>query len=134
MKLHLKFIENCTERKFLTPMKKVFALAKRSQGSGGWVSQKELTICIFPSNFLNYSLSQMPSDGKTNCLTISISNSCGLGTGQVLPTRITSMVLGTYATISLWNISTTCTGYPCRNAVIPFKTTICSKRWRVPGA
>ena len=28
------------------------------------VSQKELTICNFPSNFRNYSLSQMPSDGK----------------------------------------------------------------------
>ena len=65
---------------------------------------------------------------KTNCLTISISNSCGLGTGQVLPTHTPSMVLGTYATISLWSISTTCTGYPCRNKVIPFKTTICSKR------
>ena len=65
---------------------------------------------------------------KTSCLTISISNLCGLGTGQVLPMRTLSMVLGTYATISLWSISTTCTGYLCRNKVIPFETTICSKR------
>ena len=65
---------------------------------------------------------------KTNCLTISISNSRGLGAGQVLPTRTPCMVLGTYTTISLWSISTTCTGYPCRNKVIPFETTICSKR------
>ena len=43
---------------------KGFALAKRSQGRGGWVSQKELTSCNFQSNFRNYSLSQMPSDGK----------------------------------------------------------------------
>ena len=65
------------------------------------MSQKELTICNFPSNFRNYSLSQMPSDGITNCLTISISSSRGLGTCQVLPTRTLSMALGTYATISL---------------------------------
>ena len=65
------------------------------------VSQKELTICNFPSNFRNYSLSQMPSDGKTNYLTISISSSRGLGTCQVLTTRTPRMVLGTYATISL---------------------------------
>ena len=43
---------------------KGFALAKRSQGCGGWVSQKELTSCNFPSNFRNYSLYQMPSYGK----------------------------------------------------------------------
>ena len=43
---------------------KCFALANRSQGCGGWVSQKELTICNFPSNFRNYSLSQIPSYGK----------------------------------------------------------------------
>ena len=49
---------------------KGFALAKRYEGRGGWVrrggwvSQKELTSCNFPSNFRNYSLSQMPSDGK----------------------------------------------------------------------
>ena len=43
---------------------KGFALAKTSQGSGGWVSQKELTSCNFPSNVRNYSLSQMPSDVK----------------------------------------------------------------------
>ena len=65
---------------------------------------------------------------KTNCLTISISNLRGLGTGQVLPTRTLSMVLGTYATISLWIISTTCTKYPCRKEVITFETTICSER------
>ena len=66
---------------------------------------------------------------KTNFLTISIPNSRGLGTGQVLPMRTLSMVLGTYTTISLWIISTTCTGYPCRNAVIPFETTIFSKSY-----
>ena len=65
---------------------------------------------------------------KTNCLSISISNWRGLGTDQVLPTCTLSTVLSTYATISLWSISTTCTGYPCRNEVIPFETTICSKR------
>ena len=65
---------------------------------------------------------------KTNCLTISISNSRGLGINQVLPTRTLNTVLDTYATISLWSISTTCTGYPCRNAVIPFGKTICSER------
>ena len=43
---------------------KGFALAMKSQRRGGWVSQKELTSCNFPSNFRNYSLSQMPSDGK----------------------------------------------------------------------
>ena len=32
---------------------KVFALAKRSQGRGGWVSKKELTSFNFPSNFRN---------------------------------------------------------------------------------
>ena len=63
---------------------------------------------------------------KSNCLTISISNLRGLGTDQVPPTRTLSMVLGTYTTIRLWIISTTCTGYPCKNAGIPFKTTICS--------
>ena len=57
---------------------------------------------------------------KTNCLTISIPNLCGLGTGQVPPMCSLSKVLGTCATISLWSISTTCTGYPCRNTVIPF--------------
>ena len=65
---------------------------------------------------------------KTNCLTISISNLRRLGTDQVLPMRTFNKVLGTYATISLWNISTTCTGYPCRNAGILFETTIFSKR------
>ena len=65
---------------------------------------------------------------KNNCLTISISVSCGLGNVNTPPTHTPSMVLGTYATISLWSISTTCTGYPCRNKVIPFETTICSKR------
>ena len=113
---------------------KGFALAKTSQESGGWVSQKELTSCNFPSKFHSYSLSQMPSDGKLNCLTISISNSCRIGTDQVLPTHTLNTLLGTYETISLWRISTTCTWYPCRNAVIPFKTTICFKRLRVPGA
>ena len=65
---------------------------------------------------------------KTSCLTISISNLCRLGNDQVLSMHTLSMVLVTYATISLWSISTTCTRYPCRNAVIPFKTTIFSKR------
>ena len=65
---------------------------------------------------------------KTNCLTILISNLRGIGTDQVLPMRTLSMVLVTYATISLWSISTTCTGYLCRISVIPFETTIGSKR------
>ena len=121
MKLHLKFIENCTERKFLTPMKQGFALANISQRHGGWVSQKELTILQF-----SVKLPQLQSfpDAiwwKTNCLTVSILNLRGLGTVQVLPASTPSMVLGTYATISLWSISTTCTGYPCRNKVIPLK-------------
>ena len=64
---------------------------------------------------------------KTNCLTISIWNSCGIGTDQVLPTQNLSTIISTYATISLWSISTTCNGYPWRNEVITFKITICSK-------
>ena len=43
---------------------KGFASAKRYLGRGGWLIQKELTSCNFPLNFSNYSLSQMPSDGK----------------------------------------------------------------------
>ena len=75
-------------------------------------------------------LQSFPDDiwWKTNCLTISISSSHGLGTDQVIPTHTLSMVLGTYETISLWSISTTCTGYQCRSIVIPIKTTICSER------
>ena len=86
---------------------------------GGWV-KKNLHVAIFCQIF---AIKSFPDAiwGKTNCLTISISNLCGLGTGQVLPTRTPSMVLGTYATISLWSISTTCTGYLCRNKVIPFE-------------
>ena len=40
MKLHLKIIENCTEGKFFDSNEEVFALAKRSQGRGGCMSQK----------------------------------------------------------------------------------------------
>ena len=81
--------------------------------------------------FVEFTQLQSFSDAiwwKTNCLTISISNLRGLGTDQVLPTCTLSIVLSTYATISLWSVSTTCTGYPCRNAVIPFEKTICSER------
>ena len=57
---------------------KGFALAKRSQGLGGWVSQKELTSCNFPMNFCNYSLSQMPSDGKIIASQFRFRNCSGL--------------------------------------------------------
>ena len=70
---------------------------------------------------------------KTNFLTISILNSSRLGTDQVLPMCTISTVLSTYPTISLWSVSTTCTGYPCRNAEIPFETTICIKRVKILG-
>ena len=55
---------NLHREKVFDSNEKGFALEKRSQGHGGWVSQKELTSCIFLSNFLNYSLSQMPYDWK----------------------------------------------------------------------
>ena len=55
-KLHREKVFDSNERGF--------ALAKRSQGRGGLVSQKDLTSCNFPSNLRNYSLFQMPSEGK----------------------------------------------------------------------
>ena len=107
---------------------KGFALEKRYQGLEGVGESKRTYKLQFSVEFSQ--LQSFPDAiwWKTNCLTISISNSRGLGTDQVLPTRTLNTVLGTYATISLWSISTTCTGYLCRNAVITFGKTICYKR------
>ena len=47
MKLHLKFIENCTERKFLTPMKKFLHEQRDPKDLEGGRVKKNLQVAIF---------------------------------------------------------------------------------------
>ena len=64
---HTKGVDNSTTQRVDSekPQKKVKLYHTiKHNNQPRRVSQKELTICNFPSNFRNYSLSQMPSDVK----------------------------------------------------------------------